>query len=342
MTVCSNGRIGYNHLLPVRGKGIIYSGSSSIISEMGLFVLNKNMASYSFSGRRDFSTISKASLSEDTEVVQSYSKYNETFAQNALGVEVEQQHVLFKTDSLSDVIQITYRLINKNQTILDSVYLGLYSDVDLYNSQKNVVRFDSLLHLMYIYAPAINGIHAGFLLVDQLPRCYYAIDNNGDAQSIKTDDGINVNELKQAVKQNRWSAGNIDGNDVSVLVAYGPIAIQAQDTAKYIIWMVMGKNYQELIKNTQTIKALYDTTIYITNVSYSENRLFPNPTTNQLYLSTPLEHVNVKIFNQYGQLLDDKHYRTLNTISLHQYSSGVYWIQIISSIYNRTEKVIKY
>lgn len=342
LTACSNGRVGYNTFSPVRGKGLVYSGTTSLIAEMGLFVLSKNKASFCLSGQRDFTTISKVSLSEDNDAVQSYSKYNETFPQNALGIEIEQYHVLYKADSIDDVVKISYRLINKNQVQLDSVYLGLYSDVDLYNSQKNVVRFDSLLRLMYVFAPSINGVHAGFLLSSHLPFRFYAIDNDGYAQSIKTDDGIDANELKQAVKQNRWSAGNIDGNDVSVLIAYGPIAIQSQDTAEFTFWMILGKNYQEIIRNTQTIKTLYDTTIHIASISESENVLFPNPTANMLYVAKPIENAVVKIFNQCGQLLDEKYYRMLVRISLDQYSAGLYWIQIVSPAYIRTEKVIKY
>ncbi|MCX7861695.1 MAG: S8 family peptidase [Bacteroidales bacterium] len=329
LTVCSNGKVGYNELYPVQGQGILYQQPSSLVSDMGLFVYAKNTALWSFSSNRDFLPVQKVSIENEPDSLKAHSAFSGNAAQNNFNVSIFHSISLYKSDSLNDLINLQYKIINYATTSIDSFYIGLYADIDLYNAEKNVVRYDSLMKIIYVYAPYINGIHCGLLLPDKKQTCIYAVDNDGSNQSIKVTDGIDLNEIKQVIKQKRLSAGNTNGNDVSIFVGYGPVALHSNDTTVYNFMMILGKNYSELIQNAVYASKLFDTTIHVSNNSWvSTTSIYPNPTLDEIYLSKPEINVTVSIFNQLGQLVEQKFYPNLMKISLFHYPSGLYYISI--------------
>ncbi len=65
LTVCANGRVGYNKFSPIQGKGINYK-NQPIISDMGFFVFNNDKGSWSFSLTYHFNPIQRAQVSYDS------------------------------------------------------------------------------------------------------------------------------------------------------------------------------------------------------------------------------------------------------------------------------------
>ena len=78
------------------------------------------------------------------------------------------------------------------------------------------------------------------------------------------------------------------------------------------------------------------------NNGVSENiTIYPNPTSDQVYIKSDLFNVKVEVFNAFGQLLN-VNYTDDNAISLKKYSSGIYFLKIYSNDkFIKTEKIIK-
>jgi hypothetical protein len=84
----------------------------------------------------------------------------------------------------------------------------------------------------------------------------------------------------------------------------------------------------------------------INDTTKESNIIYPNPVVDQLniQLSEKLNNVNVKIFDQAGQISYDKKFNTMNakqTIDMKTFPAGVYMIYIKSDEGTITKKIIK-
>jgi len=334
LSVCSNGRIGYSNTYPSQGSGILYRSATSLISEMGLFVLQKNKASWCFKGKNDFKTKVRAEKNENSSFVEAHSLFNDSLNPFPLGIKVYHSAKLFKTSPNQDFIWLTYTLQNNNEQRLDSLYVGLFSDVDLLNPSRNSSRFDSLLSLLYIFPSGMNNVHAGIMLPDTFPKHFYAIDNDGANGSLMVSDGINLNELIQSTQQQRYDAGGIYGNDLSYLVSYGPVNVNAHDTVQLTFILPFGRNKYELLANASSAKDIFDSAIYVPALSYTPSfSLYPNPTNSELFIELDEAYYTpntvLMIYNSLGQrVVCQSLNRKQTLIHVADFKQGVYFIQI--------------
>ncbi|MGQ9846849.1 MAG: S8 family serine peptidase [Bacteroidales bacterium] len=334
LSVCSNGKIGYNNTYPLQGSGILYRSPKSLISEMGLFILNKNKASWCFTGKNDFKTIIKANKSENGLFIAAESLFNDSLNSFPIGLEIYHLAKLFKSPNNQDCIWLNYTLQNNNNQKLDSLYVGLFSDVDLLNPIRNSSRFDSILSLLYFFPSNINGLHTGILLPDSFPKNFYAIDNDGAHGSLMVNDGISLNDLILSTKQQRYEAGGSYGNDVSYLVSYGPININANDSVHLTFILPFGRNKYELLSNAVEAKQMFDSVVYIPSTSYTSTLLlYPNPTVDNLFIN--LNEVSYDqntfliIYNSLGQkIITQQVKQKLICLNVSKFKQGLYFIQI--------------
>jgi hypothetical protein len=341
MTVCSNGKIGYNSLSPSQGIGIQYINNISLTSETGVFLLNGNKASWCFSGKKDFKTINKVYINDNSEKLSSYALFNDSLNNNPLNVEIKQNITLFKTDSLSHFSLINYKIYNKSHNKLDSLHFGLFSDIDILNPNLNKVEYDNFNNIIYASYPYSIYTHVGFLLPENFNKFFYAIDNDGRNGSINILDGININEIRQMSSQNRLEAGIPDGNDVSVAVSYGPITINANDSISLNFIMVFGRNFQELINNAEFAKSLFDTTINIQSNLINDVLIYPNPSRDYIIIKlNNNNYAKVKIYNSLGKCLIESEFISNPFVIKHNLSKGVYFVEILTENYVLCKKLI--
>jgi len=347
LSVCSNGRIGYNNTYPSQGSGILYRSTTSLISDMGLFILNKNKASWCFKGKNDFKTMERAEKNESYLFVEAHSLFNDSLNPFPLGIKIYHSAKLFKTTPNQDFIWLTYTLHNTYDQNKDSLYVGLFSDVDLLNPLRNSSRFDSLLSLLYIFSSGMNNTYAGIMLPNTFPKHFYAIDNDGANGSLMVSDGINLNELIQSTQQQRYDAGGVYGNDLSYLVSYGPISVNAHDTVQLTFILPFGRNKYELLANASTAKEIFDSAIYVSSLSYTPSvSLYPNPTNSELFIDLDEKYYThntvLTIYNSFGQRVL---YKPLNRkqilINVTSFKQGVYLIQIQNEQIILTRSFIK-
>ena len=340
LSVCSNGRIGYNNTYPSQGSGILFRSTTSLISEMGLFILDKNKASWCFRGKDDFKTKQRANKMENNTIVAAYSSFNDSLNPFPIGIEVHHAAQLFKASAQQDFLWLEYNIINKTEQNLDSLYAGLFADVDLLNPIRNSSRFDSLLSLLYIFPSGMNNVHAGIMLPDTFPKHFYAIDNDGSDGSLMASDGISLNDLIQSTQQQRYDAGGTYGNDLSYLVSYGPFQINAHDSVHLTFIAPFGRNKYELLASASLAKQRFDSVIYVPPLSNSSQfLLYPNPASHELFIRISEPNLTKKtdmfIYNSIGQcVMRQKINNSQTRLNVSTLRNGVYFIQI------QNEKVI--
>ena len=77
----------------------------------------------------------------------------------------------------------------------------------------------------------------------------------------------------------------------------------------------------------------------VTDNDFSELSLYPNPTRDMLNINTISEIDKIEVYNLLGGLVIDKH--NSKSISLKNFSSGLYIIKIYSNNVLITKKIIK-
>tara|TARA_B100000809_G_scaffold266360_1_gene328711 strand:+ start:2384 stop:4738 length:2355 start_codon:yes stop_codon:yes gene_type:complete len=91
-----------------------------------------------------------------------------------------------------------------------------------------------------------------------------------------------------------------------------------------------------------TINILDDGTLSNADVLASQFSIYPNPVSNLLYITTPINNYTLGIYNIQGQLMSTPStYSGSQTIDYSQYTKGVYLIKFTSNDHTKTFKIIK-
>ena len=64
-------------------------------------------------------------------------------------------------------------------------------------------------------------------------------------------------------------------------------------------------------------------------------KIYPNPASAELTISSPIKFTDVKIVNSIGQIIQESKYN--NTVSVVELSSGIYFVQL----FNENGKLLK-
>jgi len=74
-----------------------------------------------------------------------------TYGADPIGLEIQLSVYAYDRDVLEDVIFKKYKMLNKGENNVDSMYLSYWSDPDLGDAGDDFVGFDTLLNLAYCY-----------------------------------------------------------------------------------------------------------------------------------------------------------------------------------------------
>jgi hypothetical protein len=333
LTVCANGKLGYNSFNPVQGKGLLFRSDVSLLSEMGLIVSDGNNYSYSFRGGDDFKIEKGAKKTEDAASVYANSMFNDSLSNFPIGVNVHFNASLSKLPATSDFILLNYTVTNHSDNPLDSLYTGLFSDIDLLNPARNKIDYDSLMKMIYAFPANMNDVHVGFLLPNKLSHHIYAIDNDGANGSIRADDGFISSELQFGLTTNRFQAGGSIGNDISLLVNYGPVYLAVSDSVTLNFILLTGRNKFELFQSAMNAMVYYDSIIGIKpNELFPVIQLFPNPAHDYFMIQVndnTLKIAQLDVVDLIGNIIYSRNYINSDKIMVPVvFSSGLYIVHV--------------
>ncbi len=148
---------------------------------------------------------------------------------NPLGAEVHM--TVWGTETIDDVMFLRWEIINRSQTVWDSLYLGLFIDPDLFYYSDDLVACDSTLNLVYCYDAR-----------DQLPFWYYALGYQMLESPIvfsPGDTAVTFKGLKIDYKNVPVATPRVEKNIGGELSGWNHIAYRTQHTAQDIYYRLM-------------------------------------------------------------------------------------------------------
>ena len=338
LTICANGLLGYNDYLRNEGEGLKYYTNESLISSMGLIALDKNKFSTSLFNYNHFKPKKRAQIFSYDNYIKVFSEFTDELNPCPIGINIKLEASSKVNEE--NIIELKYTISNNSNTIIDSCFFGLFIDPDIYNPNKNFIRYDSLLKI--IYAENSDFIYRFIAIYSpNNPKNYYAIDNDGANNSICITDGVNHQELKYCMQTQRLSAGYSQGNDVSFIVSYGPFTLNVNDSLNLKFIIFLAKNKQEL---SNTI---------LNFLSQDTNYIYIKKSDKLIELLNNIGN-EIAVINKYNQMLKLELFDLLNRkvkienlhpgknfIYLNDLNHGTYLIKIYGPDKSYTFKIIK-
>lgn len=231
-TITSNGRVGYEDIYSTVGVGFTSNGTN-VLYEGGLMIgQNSTTVSDCVRGNpsgvvnQDFKPLNNpAFVINSIKYRETFSKFNDSSSTNPLpqGIECLQRSYTFNTTELSHTVFLEYKIINRSNADIDSIYVGHFVDWDIQNYAKNRAGFDYDSRMGYAYDITANNLYAGLSLLTNQEMHYYAMDNS-------TVGGTNINPNDSYTKAEKFNCmssaigryvagGNPTGNDISMSMA---------------------------------------------------------------------------------------------------------------------------
>jgi serine protease len=231
-TITSNGRVGFEDLNSTVGVGFESSGDN-VLYEGGLMI-GQNSTKVSDCVRSapygnsdlDFKPLKNpAFVANSIKYKETFSKFNDSSSTNPLpqGIECLQRSYTFNTTELNNTVFLEYKIINRSNADIDSIYVGHFVDWDIQNYANNRADFDYASRMGYAYDISTNNLYAGLTLLTNQELHYYAMDNsNVGGTNINPNDAYTKAEKFSCLSSNtgRSAAGiNSTGNDISMSMA---------------------------------------------------------------------------------------------------------------------------
>lgn len=231
-TITSNGRVGYQDISSTVGVGFESDGTN-VLYEGGLMIgQNATTVSDCVRGNPngfsdlDFKPLNNPAFVENSiKYKETFSKFNDSSSTNALpqGIECLQRSYTFNTSDFDHTVFLEYKVINRSNADIDSIYVGQFVDWDIQDYAKNRTGFDYDSRMGYAYDVSSNNLYAGLSLLTNQEMHYYAMDNSAvGGTNINPNDGYTTAEKFKCISSptGRYIAGgNSTGNDISMSLA---------------------------------------------------------------------------------------------------------------------------
>lgn len=313
-TISANGRIGFNTMSPLTGIGLIYKDLIPLY-DCGLIVANSNTnVSSSVANFLDFVSTSKAVAVENEKVDSMYkATFNVNLNDDFRNIEIT-QNTLAWNDSLRDnFIIMEYFLKNTGNSVVDNLYVSLYTDWDLGELNMNRTDFNETFKMGYTYNLNSDSLYAGVSVLTNNTVNHYAIDNvEGGNDGTDVSDSFTKNEQFFTITNNRNIAGvdvgalNDNLGDVIELTSVGPMSIQPSDSTRVAFAMIVSDNLYDLKNSAYESKLAYSnlySSTFVENIRFKRTiEIFPNPTKSQLNIKMQgISTLKYTIYNVKGQ-----------------------------------------
>ncbi|MCX7955098.1 MAG: S8 family peptidase [Bacteroidales bacterium] len=338
-TVCANGKLGFNDNQNSEGNGLLYKSNQSLISSMGIVILHNNKYSSALYADNHFKVLKGTKIFDNDSIKFTHSEFCDSLNPFPLGITAKMSVVVHKNND--NVVVINYNLYNNSSENYDSLYFGLFSDVDILNSNYNSVNYNNLLNMLYFEDKNIPYTAVGFILPDSVTKYYYAIDNDGTNGSVGIANGINSAILNKLMKNNRYSAGGNYGNDVSCMLTYGPFFLNSGDSINLKFLMFVASNPEELIK--KAFEYLYPSdSIHVSSINIDNIFIKYDSNNKKLIIENKTgQFIKISLYNTTGIII----YSTLTdnkdiVIPLSNYPNGIYLLHILNNRFNKVFKIV--
>lgn len=362
-SIINDGRIGFQDIENGQGQGFVFN-NINMLYEMGIIagtsasqvisnVRNNDQGfDTDFRSKLDIERLEPGSEA-DVEIIGSFTDEDATSA-DEIGLNVQFTAYAWKEAPYENFVIVQYKIENTSDQYINDLYFGLFADWDINLEDFNdKADWDEETATGYVYTPAEeNRLVAGIQVLTGLPQ-YWAIDNDGSISGnpFGIYDGFSDAEKWKAISSGigRSQAGSAEGNDVSQVIAAGPLDITEGSSTTVAFALHGAFSIDELKNSAEAARDLYINTFGLPPTKAEDRqieglRLYPNPTRSKLYLTLPAsaEPYQLRIVDVLGKLQAARQLEggsLANEINMPQ-KNGMYYVEIIQSQKRSVYKVI--
>lgn len=311
-TITSNGRVGYSGANAHNGIGVLYK-DFSMLYEGALMIgvsetqVSNNVRSTNGGTDNDFKKIKGVARVQNTlAAYEGIAEFNDDLNFKPIGVSVTNRQIAYKNKPDDKYVIVEYEIKNNNKIALNNVYVGLFTDWDIDESSRNILKYDNGTKLSYVYATTPLTPYVGVkLLSNNANPLFYPLSYqlNGD---LLYDGSFTVAEkyktLSSGIESN--SLGSGIGLDVMCVTGNGPYNIQPNKSIKIAFAIIVGDDLNDINQSALAAETKYAQKEQILQSGFNISQNYPNPSKNQTTVSINIPEdglTTLEIFDYLGK-----------------------------------------
>lgn len=252
----------------------------------------------------------------------------------------------FTDSEVENSVILNYLIHNTSATLsFSEVYLGIFNDWDIGNSQNNSTFYNSENDILFVKEDGNSSHPLVALATFGNTSSVLAIDNGfeGNENSFQFNlyDGYSIVEKKNSLKAGTNNTA-VSSADASTVVASGPYLLEPKETISLGFVYTFGETEEDIIAEINAARA--QNNFDISNINDSPENTFPtqtqifqnypnpfNPSTTISFNLQRIQDVNLSIYNLLGQrvktIINQELPGGIHTynVSLNEFSSGLYF-----------------
>ncbi|MBC7744645.1 MAG: S8 family serine peptidase [Flavobacterium sp.] len=362
-TITSIGRVGYNSRDAVNGLGFIYKGRS-LLYEASLMVGN-SPTQVSNNARNDnggsdehFAKKVRVSKFANPEAeFEGRSEFDDSKNPKPLNIYIKHRQLAFSETPDDKYTIAEYEIQNKNSTPLSGLYIGLFSDWDISENNRDITRYDDLNKMGYVTAKAGGSSYGAVkLLKSATSPAYYPLSYQVAGDPLETGGGFSLAEKYETMSGGIKLTGLGDspafGYDVMFVLSSGPYTIPANASVKVAFAFIAGDNLQDIQASASSAVTKYNAILNPALLPFDGFVLkqnYPNPATDNTVIefSIPKASVtSISLYNVLGKRVKDLLNENLRegsykiNVDLSDLKGGIYFYQIEYESKRRSMKML--
>ena len=362
-TATSNGRIGYGLQDGQSGVGFNYNGIS-LLYEGALMVGTQSSQvvdnARTADGNANNHFLKSVKIKKETDSIAAFkavSVFTDAGSSNPVGLEITHQQLALSAAPDDHYIIAAYELKNTNNYAITDVHVGLFTDWDVDESDKNIAKYLSDQRVSYVYSSSSAAPFAGVKLLNNDSRSHFYPLSYMLGNDITADD-----EFSEADKYKTLSSGvfktvlgeNEGGIDVMTVTSSGPYSIPAGSSVKVAFAVMAAEDLvglQNAATNAQATYQIINNQKEEIKEVFSMSQNYPNPidggglTTVDVNLPQRGQ-LDIKLYNLAGKeimkVTNANYVQGVHKISLDtsQLNNGIYFCRALFKKQSSAVKIV--
>jgi hypothetical protein len=338
LSVAPSGRFGYSDLNSRVGNGFVLGDVFSLFYDCG--IISGLSATKLYSSVRqvsDFKTTVYPYFVEGSEVsdYNIRTEFTDSNDYQVYGLRIIEDVYSWLGASNKDFIIVDYKIINESIYDINDFYFGLFTDWDLVESGINSAILDENNKFMYCKSDNAQTMYAGIKLLSNQDVNYYALPqvSGGDGTIDITDGFPDIEKFYMISNSNNGYSEN--STDIVIYTGAGPFDIDSNDTITVGFAIIACESIFNIDNALINSREIYNQVLHPQNIEIansSEIRIFPNPATDLIIISSELvsgETFKLEVYNELGEKIYFDNFLEQCVINIENYNSGLYLLKII-------------
>lgn len=354
-TITSNGRVGYSGANAHDGLGVLYK-DYSLLYEGALMVgvsptqVSNNTRSLNGETNEDFFKVKGVARIQNAKSdYEGISIFNDSKSAAPMGLLITDKQIAYKTTPNDKYVIVEYEVTNTTNAPLNNVYIGLFTDWDVDESSKNILRYDKEKQLSYVYATTPLSPYAGIKqLTKGVEPSFYPLSYQLGSDLLYDGNFTTAEKyqtLSSGIKSDALGSG--DGLDVMCVTGNGPYAIAPNKSVKVAFAIIVGDNLEDIYSSAKAAEEKYVDQTKAVGTIFEISQNYPNPAKKQtsVNINFPQDGFSsLEVFDYLGRKIKDvfaKDFKKGNyiySIDLTGLNTGIYYYRCT---FNGEQKVNK-